>query len=266
MLNHLSLFIALLLAAVVLAPSGRVPALPTQRAPVYGYKVINVYPHDPTAYTQGLVFHDGFLLESTGLHGQSSLRQVELTTGRVLKKIDVPREYFAEGISILGRSVFQLTWTSGKCFIYDLDTFKKAAEAGYEGEGWGLATDGRSLIMSDGTDRIRFIDPNGFKNVRTIAVRDGDAPVRNLNELDFVKGEVLANVWQTDRIARIDPSSGRVLGWIDLAGILPERERGFDPENVLNGIAYDRRRNRLFITGKRWPKLFEIRITAKRLL
>lgn len=258
------LLLVILFTAVTLARPAQTPSFrSTQGAPVYGFRVVNVFPHDPTAYTQGLVFHDGSLLESTGLNGQSSLRRVELSTGRVLKKVEMPREYFAEGIAVCGGKVFQLTWTSNKVFVYDVKTLDLVGETRYEGEGWGLATDGRQLILSDGTNRIRFIDPDGFKTVRAINVQDNGAPVLNLNELEFVKGEILANVWQTDRIARIDPASGRILGWIELAGLLPARERGADPENVLNGIAYDARGDRLFVSGKRWPKLFEIRVTSK---
>jgi glutamine cyclotransferase len=227
--------------------------------PIYTAEVVGVFPHDPEAFTQGLVFNNGVLLESTGLNGFSSLRRVDLATGRVLKRIDVPNEFFAEGIAVHNGLVFQLTWTSNKAFVYDLESFNLLKEAHYEGEGWGLASDGESLIMSDGTNQLRFLDPATFQVRRTIEVFNFGAPVVNLNELEYIEGEIFANVWQTDRIARIDPASGRVLGWIDLRGLLAPGERG-GHDDVLNGIAYDPRRRRLFVTGKRWPKLFEIRL------
>ena len=231
--------------------------------PIYTYEVVNHWPHDPQAYTQGLVFHDGALFESTGLYGSSSLRKVDLQSGAVLKRVDVPGKYFAEGITIFRGKVFQLTWQSQKGFIYDLNDFKLLGEFSYEGEGWGLTHDDQFLIMSDGTSRIRFLDPSSFRVVRTIRVSDNNIPVTQLNELEYIKGEIYANVWHMDRIARLDPGSGNVLGWIDLMGLRPLESR-HDVETVLNGIAYDETNDRLFVTGKRWPKIFEIRLKRSR--
>ena len=230
--------------------------------PKYGYEVVNTWPHDTDAYTQGLVFSDGKLLEGTGRVGRSSLRQVELETGKVLKKVDVPNPYFAEGITLLKGKIYQLTWRHQLGFIYDAWTFEKIGQFNYQGEGWGLTNDRKSLILSDGTNRIRFLDPDSFQVRKTIAVFDGSRPVNEINELECVQGEIYANIWHDDRIARIDPETGRVLGWIDLAGLLPRSEAG-DEEAVLNGIAYDETSGRLFVTGKLWPKLFEIRLKRK---
>lgn len=245
------------------APAGETNA-PAATAPVpfYTYEVVNTYPHDPGAFTQGLVFLDGVLFESTGLNGQSSLRKVDLKTGGVLKKIDVPAEYFAEGLAVLGDKAYQLTWQSHKGFVYDRDSFQLEKEFSYDGEGWGLATDGQWLILSDGTDQIRFLDPATFAVKRTIAVRFQGNPVNQLNELEYVKGEIFANVWQSDFVVRIDPASGRVTGVIDFTSLLAPQDR--TPQtDVLNGIAYDPATDRLFVTGKRWPKLFEVRLKPK---
>ena len=228
----------------------------------YGYEVVRAWPHDRAAFTQGLVFLNGALLESTGLNGESSLREVELETGRVLKRIAVPREYFAEGLAVVGEQAFQLTWQNGKAFVYDRDTFRRLKEFTYEGEGWGLATDGRSLIFSDGSSRIRFLDPTTFAVQRTIDVQRDGQPVARLNELEYIKGEIFANVWQTDTVVRIDPATGRVTGTIDFAGLLAPQDRD-STTDVLNGIAYDAVKDRLFVTGKRWPKLFEVRLKPR---
>jgi glutamine cyclotransferase len=230
--------------------------------PVYTFKVRKSFPHDPTAFTQGLVFQDGALFESTGLYGASSLRKVDLETGRVLKKIEVPAEYFAEGMTIFQGKIFQLTWKAHKGFTYDLKSFEKTGEFAYEGEGWGLTHDDQFLIMSDGTNQLRFLDPSSFKVVRTIKVFDAARPLMELNELEYIKGEIYANIWQTNRIARIAPASGEVLGWIDLDGLL-KIEDNSQPVDVLNGIAYDEASDRLFVTGKLWPKLFEIQLKKK---
>src|SRR5436190_5944639 len=225
----------------------------------YSYEVIATLPHDPRAFTQGLVFRDGSFFESTGLNGRSSLRAVDAPTGKILRQVTVPAQYFAEGLAIIGSKAFQLTWQNHKGFIYDADTFRLETEFAYEGEGWGLATDGRSLILSDGTNRIRFLDPATFAVTRSITVTADDKPVSQLNELEFIKGEIFANVWQTDEIVRIDPASGRVRGVIDFSGLLAPQDRG--PEtNVLNGIAYDAATDRLFVTGKCWPKIFQVRL------
>jgi glutamine cyclotransferase len=239
------------------------PAAPAAAVPVYGYDVVKAYPHDAAAFTQGLIFMDGELLESTGgYEGKSSLRRVELETGKVLQKVEVPRFYFAEGLTVFGGKAYQLTWEGEKGFVYDPKTFKKLGEFEYEGEGWGLTHDSDSLILSDGSHKIRFIDPNTFQVKRTISVFDNGRPLSQLNELEYVKGEIFANVWHQDRVARIDPQTGAIKGWVDLAGLLRPGEVK-DPEAVLNGIAYDEAGDRLFVTGKLWPKLFEVRLKQK---
>lgn len=224
-----------------------------------GYQIVNVFPHDANAYTQGLLFMDGVLLESTGRAGQSSLRRVELQTGKVLNQVNVPRPYFAEGLALLNGKLFQLTWQHGVGFIYDAATFEKLGEFKYSGEGWGLTTDGSSLILTDGSHRIRFLDPETFATRKTINVLDRGRVIDSLNELEYIKGEIYANIWHDQRIARIDPNTGRVNGWIDLTG-LQDASGATDEEGVLNGIAYDSGSDRLFVTGKLWPKLFEIRL------
>jgi glutamine cyclotransferase len=225
----------------------------------FGYEIVNIWPHDPGAFTQGLVFLDGKMIESTGQVGRSTLRNVEIQTGRILKKLDIPAPYFAEGIALLNNKIYQLTWEDQLGFIYDAQSFEKLGEFKYNGEGWGLTTDGRSLILSDGSDRIRFLDPDSFQVTRTIAVTDAKVPVKELNELEFINGEIYANVWHDDRIAVINPQTGRVTAWIDLTGLLQPGDVQ-DDEAVLNGIAYDQSTGRLFVTGKLWPKLFEIKI------
>jgi glutaminyl-peptide cyclotransferase len=227
--------------------------------PKYGYQIVNIWPHDPNAFTQGLVFFNGKLIESTGQEGRSSLRNVEMETGKILKKVDVPEQYFAEGIALLNNKIYQLTWQHGIGFIYDAQSFEKVGEFKYDGEGWGLTTDGHSLILSDGTNRIRFMDPDSLRVTKTIAVVDAKVPIRDLNELEFVNGEIYANIWHDDRIAAINPQNGHVTTWIDLAGLLQPGDVD-DPEAVLNGIAYDQSSGRLFVTGKLWPRLFEIKI------
>jgi glutamine cyclotransferase len=224
-----------------------------------GYEVVHVFPHDPGAYTQGLLVHNGQLLEGTGQVGRSSLRRVELETGKVLQKVDLPAPYFGEGITLLKGKIYQLTWQEHLGFIYDASTFEKLGTFAYQGEGWGLANDGQSLILSDGTNRIRFLDPDDFRIRKTITVLDGHAPVTEINELEYIQGEIYANIWHADRIARIDPQTGKIVGWINLTGLLPGGEV-HDEEAVLNGIAYDEAGGRLFVTGKLWPKLFEIRL------
>ena len=230
--------------------------------PIYTYEVINSWPHDPDAFTQGLVFHEGKLYESTGHFGTSTLRKLDLKKNEILKKIPVSAECFAEGIAIYQGKIYQLTWTEHKAFVYDLKSFHLESELAYEGEGWGLTHDDHQLIMSDGTNQIRFVDPVTFKTTRTISVVENGVPVMELNELEYIKGEIYANVWKSDRIARIDPHDGRLLGWIDLTGLYPIADRP-NSEDVLNGIAYDEKDDRLLVTGKRWPKIFEIRLKPK---
>jgi glutamine cyclotransferase len=234
-----------------------------QEIPTYSYKIKNSWPHDSRAYTQGLIFLDGMLWESTGQYGTSSLRKVELKSGKVVKQISLPGKYFAEGMTVFHNKVFQLTWQEQKGFIYDPATFQKQGEFSYTGEGWGLTHDGESLIMSDGTDEIRFLDPSTLQTTRTISVTDRGEPVDQLNELEYIGGEIYANIYQTDRIARIEPRTGKILAWIDLTGLLSAKDRT-GQEDVLNGIAYDESSKRLFVTGKMWPKLFEIEIVKNK--
>jgi glutamine cyclotransferase len=227
-----------------------------------GYRVVRTYPHDSQAYTQGLLYEGGYLYESTGLNGRSTLRMVDLESGRVLQRADVPPQYFAEGLASWGSTLIQLTWQSHVAFVYDRFSFRLLHTFSYEGEGWGLTQDGKNLILSDGTATLRLFDPSTFREVRHIVVKDHGSQVTQLNELEYVHGEIYANVWHTDRIARISPANGRVLGWIDLSGLLPANQRS-DPEAVLNGIAWDSVHDRLFVTGKLWPKLFEIKIVPE---
>lgn len=230
--------------------------------PVSGYQVIKEYPHDPQAYTQGLVYLNGYLYESTGLSGRSSLRKVRLETGEVVQRVNVNPVHFAEGLVEWKNRLLQITWQSGIGFIYDRDTMSLKGTFSYRGEGWGLTHDGTQLILSDGTPVLRFLHPESFRQTRSIVVRDDGQPVANLNELEFVHGEIYANVWHSNRIARISPATGAVLGWIDLSGLL-KKGAVSDPEAVLNGIAYDSANDRLFVTGKLWPKLFEIRLRQR---
>jgi glutamine cyclotransferase len=226
------------------------------RAFVSKGRVVHVYPHDPEAFTQGLVYLDGFLYEGTGLNGRSSIRKVRLENGEVLQIQSLDPQYFGEGIAVRGDTIYELTWQSEIGFLYDRATFKRKGTFNYRGEGWGLTHDGQRLIMSDGTAFLRFLDPTTLKELSRLRVKDGGMPVGNLNELEYVKGEIFANVWQTQRIARIAPKTGLVTGWIELGGLLTPREA--QAADVLNGIAYDASGDRLFVTGKLWPKLFEI--------
>jgi glutaminyl-peptide cyclotransferase len=238
------------------------PALKPDEKPAlifYSYEVIHTWPHDPAAFTQGLVFNNGEILESTGLNGESTLREVDLGSGNLLKKISLTSEYFAEGLTVIGARAYQVTWQNGTGFIYDAATFQRKGQFKYEGEGWGLTTDGQLLILSDGTDQLRFIDPSNFGLVRTLRVTASGRPVRRLNELEWIKGEIFANVWLTNQVVRIDPLSGVVRGIIDFSGLLSSADRKPDTD-VLNGIAYDAARDKLVVTGKRWPKIFEVRL------
>jgi len=223
------------------------------------YKVIHTYPHDPHAFTQGLIFANGHLYESTGEYGQSSLRMMDLETGRILQEQPVAKEYFAEGLAAWGSTLVQLTWTSHVAFVYDGFSFRQLRTMSYPWEGWGLTNDGKELILSDGTPDLHFLDPATMHELRRVTVKDHGKPVQELNELEVVHGEIYANVWHSDKIARISPRTGAVLGWIDLTGLLPANLRS-SPEAVLNGIAYDAAHDRLFVTGKDWPRLYEIRV------
>ena len=234
------------------------------RVPTYQYEVVNTYPHDGAAFTQGLVYYQGQLYESTGLEGESSVRRVELETGRVLRKVDIPRPYFGEGLVLFDNKFIQLTWISGVAFQYDFNSFEQVGQFRYSGEGWGITNDDRQLIMSDGTADLRFLDPTNFQEKRRVTVTDRGRPINRLNELEYIKGEIWANVWYTDRIVRIQPSTGSVTGWIDLAGLLSPADAQGRSDNVLNGIAYDAQHDRIFVTGKLWPKLFEIRVLERK--
>jgi glutamine cyclotransferase len=223
------------------------------------YKIVHTYPHDAQAFTQGLIYLDGHLYESTGINGQSSLRMEDLDSGRILQLQAVPEKYFAEGLAAWGSTLIQLTWQSHLALVYDRFSFRLLRTLRYDGEGWGLTSGGKSLILSDGTSTLRFLDPTTFHVERRITVKDHGNRIDQLNELEYIHGEIYANVWHTDRIARISPLNGKVLGWIDLTGLLPASQRS-NPEAVLNGIAYDPAHDRLFVTGKLWPSLFEIKV------
>jgi glutaminyl-peptide cyclotransferase len=228
-----------------------------------GYRVVHTYPHDRNAFTQGLIFLDGHLYESTGESGHSSLRMVDLESGRVLQNAPLEQKYFAEGLTAWGSTLVQLTWLSHIGFVYDRFSFRQLRTFNYDYEGWGLTQDGKNLIESDGSSTLRFLDPATFKEVRHIDVADHGHAVQELNELEYIQGEIYANVWHTDRIARISPVNGHVSGWIDLAGLLPANQHP-GPEGVLNGIAYDAEHDRLFVTGKLWPLLFEIKVLPEK--
>lgn len=245
----------LLFAAALQAESPRA-------TPVFTYKVVRVHPHDPRAFTQGLVFHNGYLYEGTGQYGQSTLRKVDIPTGKVLQSQSLDPRYFGEGVTIWKDRLVQLTWQTKLGFVYDLATFKPLTTFTYPHEGWGLTHDGKRLIASDGSSTIYFRDPVTFKETGRVTVRDHGRPIEQLNELEFIRGEIWANVWQSDRIVRINPATGAVTGWIDLTGLLPAAQRHGE-EDVLNGIAYDPATGRTFVTGKWWSKLYEIRVVPK---
>jgi glutamine cyclotransferase len=230
-------------------------------APTAAAEAVNSYAHDPEAFTQGLVFDAGVLYESTGGRGTSSLRKVALESGEVLERVAVPEPYFAEGLALLDERLYQLTWQENTAFVYDRASLKRVATMSYTGEGWGLTTDGRLLILSDGSNVLRFLEPSTFEVVRTLPVVDGSEYVHYLNELEWVRGEIWANVWHRDQIARIDPQSGRVVAWLDLTHLAPAI-RAENPEAVPNGIAFDEQTGRVFVTGKLWPVLYEIRLPA----
>lgn len=233
-------------------------ALARERTPPV--HVVRAYSHDAKAYTQGLVFENGFLYEGTGKYGESTLRKVELETGRVVQSRSLDRRHFGEGIAIVDNQIIQLTWRSHIGIVYDKETFKEIRRFQYAGEGWGITYDGTHLIISDGSSTLRFLDPQTFKEVRRVLVQHQGRRLDQLNELEYMRGEILANVWYKDYIARISPQTGRVIGWIDLRRLYPNRR---DREAVMNGIAYDAENDRLFVTGKNWPRLFEIRVGSR---
>jgi glutamine cyclotransferase len=241
------------------AASKPAPSTARSATPIYTCKIVQTYPHDRQAFTQGLVFDNGILYESTGLLGRSSVRKVDLKTGSILQMRRLPAQLFGEGLTVFGERLIQLTWQSRVGFVYEKQNFRLLKEFTYPTEGWGLTHDGRRLIMSDGTATLRFLDPETYEEIGKIAVFDRNSPVRGLNEIEYVRDEVYANVWPTSRIARIDPASGRVLAWIDLEA-LARQNATLNPDAVLNGIAYDPRTKRLFVTGKLWPNLYEIKL------
>ena len=264
-LGALALIITLMVAlAGCVEPESSEPASasPLHEVPIqYGYRIVNVYSHDPTAFTQGLVCENGYFYEGTGGHGESRLRKIDRETGEVLKEHRLPAQYFGEGITIWNDSIIQLTYQSRIGFVYDKETFQLQRTFSYTSEGWGLTHDGKHLIMSDGTSTLHFLDPETFEEVMQLEVRDNNTPVTQLNELEFIKGTIYANVWPTDRIVMIAPESGQVVGWIDLTGLLSDTG-SYRPVDVLNGIAYDESTDRLFVTGKHWPQLFKIELVA----
>lgn len=235
---------------------------PVNKPVRYGYRIVNTFPHDRTAYTQGLYWHQGYLYEGTGQEGQSSLRRVDLATGKVQKIKNLDRQYFGEGIALLGGKIYQLTWTTNRGFIYDAESFQQIGEFGYSGEGWGLTTDGTRLYMSDGSERIHVIDPEGFKKIRSIDVYTDEGRVTQLNELEWIDGEIWANVYMSESIVRIDPATGIVTGIIDMRGLLKSSDKDIHTD-VLNGIAYDPAGKRIFVTGKNWSKLFQIELVRR---
>ena len=244
----------------------------SSNVPIYTYEIVNKFNHDSKAFTEGLFFHNGFLYESTGQDGKSDLRKVELETGKIVQQFKLPKDIFGEGATILNGKIYQLSWQSEKAFVYDAETFKLLKEFTYQGDGWGLTNDGKNLFMTDSTHVIRVIDPETFQTIRTLVVlREDGKPLMQINELEYIKGEIWSNVWHSEEpnilgkenyIARIDPNSGKLLGWIDLGGISPEDIQR-DSENTLNGIAYDEANDRIFVTGKNWKNLFEIKVKPK---
>lgn len=239
--------------------SGHGRVFTAKQIPISSYKIVKTYPHDSAAFTQGLIFENGWLYESTGLLGQSSLRKVDLKTGKPALRHELPLMLFGEGLTLFSDTLIQLTWRNGIGFVYDKKKFKVMRMFNYPIEGWGITNDGQHLIVSDGSSNLYFWDPSTFKEIKRITVNANGNTVDRINELEFIEGEIYANIWQTDQIARISPKTGEVLGWIDLSGLLAPNDRTM-PVNVLNGIAYDKKNKRIFVTGKLWPKVFEIKV------
>jgi glutaminyl-peptide cyclotransferase len=252
--------LALLFGAVLATP--KTQSAPNLPAPTIGYTVVARYPHSTASYTEGLFFLDGLFYEGTGLEGRSALLAVRPETGKAVKKVALPPEYFGEGIVDWGPYIYEWTWTSQVCFVYDRATFRLVKQLSYGGEGWGMTRTNEQIVTSDGSANLSFRDPNTLNPVRSITVHDGLAVIEKLNELEFIKGEIYANIWHSDKIARISPADGRVIDWIDLSGLLPAHKK-LNEESVLNGIAYDVQHDRLFVTGKQWPTVFQIKLLAK---
>ena len=238
------------------------PSTNSKIIPVYTYKVVTTYPHDRSAFTEGLVFEDGLLYEGTGLHGNTTLRRVKLETEEILQICKLPPPFFGEGVTIYGNKIIQLTWRSHIGFVYNKYNFKLLQKFNYPDEGWGITHDGKHLIMSDGTSMLHYLDPETFEEIYQIEVTANGIPVTGINELEYIQGEIYANIWKKELIARIDPLTSQVVGWIDLKGILSP-ENHSETVDVLNGIAYDVKNERLFVTGKFWPKLFEIELVGQ---
>lgn len=255
-------FSLLLVAVAPVALAVGAPAAPQAEIPVYSYEVVNIYPHDRGAFTEGLLFRDGYLYESTGMNGASSIRKIELKTGRVLQQRDLPSAVFGEGIVDWKNELVAVTWRTQEGYVFDLATFDFKKKFNYPGEGWGMTRNDKNLLLSDGSATIRVLDPQTLQQTGAINVTVQGRPVDQLNELEWVKGQIYANVWQTNRIARIDPASGKVAAWIDLSGLLSRSDRDTAGVDVLNGIAYDAKTDRLFVTGKYWPNVFEIKLVA----
>lgn len=251
----------LILLAALAEPALGADEEPAAASVSYSYRVIASHPHDPEAFTQGLLFADGKLYESTGGYGTSALRILDLASGRVLRERRLPDDRFGEGLALSGGRLHQLTWKAGVGFVHDAATLAPVGEFRYQGEGWGLAANGESLVMSDGSAELRFLDPTSLTEIRHLEVRDGTKPIPGLNELEFVEADLYANVWPSDRIAIINPANGQVRGWLDLTGLLPLVFRT-PRTDVLNGIAYDATGKRLFVTGKHWPRLFQIEVST----
>lgn len=250
----------LLLCALLAGVAG----IASATIPTYDFKVVHAYPHDAQAFTEGLLYRDGFLYESTGLNGHSSIRKVSLETGKVLQTKEIPPQYFGEGLTVWKDTLVGLTWQTHTGFVFDLATFELRNQFAYPGEGWGLTQNGKELVMSDGTAVLRFLDPQTFLEVRRVKVTADGIAVDQVNELEWVGDEIYANLWHTNTIARIDPASGKIVGWIDLGKLYPAAGSGQNGENVLNGIAYDADKKRLFVTGKLWPKLYEIKLVPRK--
>nr|WP_315260122.1 glutaminyl-peptide cyclotransferase [uncultured Duganella sp.] len=250
---------ALLLSAFLPAVTLASAAVPT-----YDYKLVRSYPHDAQAFTQGLLYRDGFLYESTGLNGKSSIRKVDLASGKVLQSQNIPPQHFGEGLTSWGDTLVSITWQTQTGFVFDLKTFEVKSQFAYPGEGWGLASNGKELILSDGSATLRFLDPKTFLEVRRVKVTADGIAVNQLNELEVVEGEIYANIWHTNTIARIDQGTGKITGWIDFGKLYADAGKGPNGENVMNGIAYDADKKRLFVTGKLWPKIYEVKIVPRK--
>jgi glutaminyl-peptide cyclotransferase len=251
---------ALLLWAALCAPPCAGAHAAAAAVPIYDYDIVHTYPHDASAFTEGLFYLNGFLYESTGLEAHSTIRKVRLETGEVVQKLDIPAQYFGEGIVEWRGHLISLTWKSHTGFVFDLASFKLQRQFHYDGEGWALTRNDQHIIMSDGTAELRFLNPNTLQETGRLQVTLDGKPVHNVNELEWVKGEIFANVWESNWILRIDPGNGHVVGLIDLSGLLPGSDVVPGHTDVLNGIAYDPKGDRLFVTGKNWPKLFEIHL------